>query len=272
MLDSPSPHTSPTPSTSQPGEAEAPSTPPAPRPPLPSSTDEWALFLDVDGTLLEIAPTPESVIVRDDTIAILERVAHAAGGAVALVSGRPIRQLDQLFGPLSIAAAGLHGLEWRSAGGAFHDADVAPPDLAPVRKTLEEFQDRHPGVRVEDKGMTVALHYRLAPDCEAEAKRFVGEVARDLGERFHVLAGKMVLEIKSIDAHKEPFAGRVPVFVGDDVTDEEAFDAVNRHGGYSIRVGPLEDATTEARWRLESVSQVHSWLARVADALESSET
>ncbi len=211
--------------------------------------DEWALFLDVDGTLLEIAPTPESVIVRDDTIAILERVAHAAGGAVALVSGRPIRQLDQLFGPLSIAAAGLHGLEWRSAGGAFHDADVAPPDLAPVRKTLEEFQDRHPGVRVEDKGMTVALHYRLAPDCEAEAKRFVGEVARDLGERFHVLAGKMVLEIKSIDAHKgmvverflaeEPFAGRVPVFVGDDVTDEEAFDAVNRHGGYSIRVGRM---------------------------------
>jgi trehalose 6-phosphate phosphatase len=249
---------------------------------VPSSTDEWALFLDVDGTLLEIAPTPESVAVRDDTIEVLERLAQAAGRAVALVSGRPIHQLDQLFGPLSIATAGLHGLEWRSADGTFHDADVAIPDLAPARKTLEEFADRHPGVRIEDKGMTVALHYRLAPDCEEEAKRFVDGVARGLGERFHVLAGKMVLEIKSIDAHKgmvverflaeEPFAGRVPVFVGDDVTDEAAFDAVNRHGGYSIRVGPLEQGLTAARWHLESVSQVHSWLDRVADALETSET
>ncbi|NNG17336.1 MAG: trehalose-phosphatase [Gemmatimonadales bacterium] len=240
------------------------------------------MFLDVDGTLLEIAPTPESVAVRGDTVEILERLAHAAGGAVALVSGRPIRQLDQLFGPLTIAAAGLHGLEWRSAAGTFHDAEGATPDLAPVRRTLEEFADRNPGVRIEDKGMTVALHYRLAPDCEAEAKQFVNEIARQLGDRFHVLAGKMVLEIKSIDAHKgmvverflaeDPFAGRVPVFVGDDVTDEEAFDAVNRHGGYSIRVGPPEETRTQARWRLESVSQVHTWLARVANALEQSET
>ena len=187
-----------------------------------------------------------------------------------------------MFAPLSIPTAGLHGLEWRSADGSFHDADVATPDLGPVRKTLEEFADQHPGARIEDKGMTVALHYRLAPDCEEEAKRLVDGVARSLGERFHVLAGKMVLEIKSIDAHKgmvverflaeEPFAGRVPVFVGDDVTDEEAFDAVNRHGGYSIRVGPLEEHATAARWHLESVSQVLSWLDRVAHSLETRET
>jgi trehalose 6-phosphate phosphatase len=249
-----------------------------PRLPLPGPGDAWAFFLDVDGTLLDIAPTPESVAPRADTVELLERLAQTAGGAVALVSGRPIRQLDELFAPLALAAAGLHGLEWRSADGTMHMADATAPDLARTVEQLAEFARRHPGTRVEDKGMTVALHYRQAPDAAPDARRCVDNAARALGDRVHVQEGKMVLEIKSIDAHKgmvverflaeQPFAGRVPVFIGDDVTDEDAFAVVNRHGGYSIRVGAARDKPSAARWALATPDQVHSWLGRVADSLE----
>lgn len=255
--------------------------PTAPRPPLPGPQDAWAFFLDVDGTLLDIAPTPESVAPRADTVDLLERLAHAAGGAVALVSGRPIRQLDQLFTPLSLAAAGLHGLEWRSGDGTMHSADAVVPDLARTVEKLEEFVRQHPGTRVEDKGMTVALHYRQAPAAEPDARRSIDELARRLGDRVHVQEGKMVLEIKSVDAHKgmvverflveKPFAGRAPVFIGDDVTDEDAFAVVNRHGGYSIRVGTERTGPSAARWALATPSQVHSWLGRVTDCLERKE-
>ncbi|HSM15645.1 MAG TPA: trehalose-phosphatase [Gemmatimonadales bacterium] len=252
-----------------------------PRPPLPGPKDAWAFFLDVDGTLLDIAPTPESVAPRADTVELLERLAHAAGGAVALVSGRPIRQLDELFTPLTLAAAGLHGLEWRSADGTMHPADGVVPDLTGTVEQLEKFARKHPGIRIEDKGMTVALHYRQAPDAAPDARRCVDKAARALGDRVHVQEGKMVLEIKSIDAHKGmvverflaelPFAGRAPVFIGDDVTDEDAFAVVNRHGGYSIRVGTERTRPSAARWALATPSQVHSWLGRVTDCLEQKE-
>ncbi len=252
----------------------------APRPPLPGPNDAWAFFLDVDGTLLEIAATPDGTTPRSDTTEILGRLRRAAGGALALVSGRPIGQIDRMFPQLRVAVAGLHGFEWRHADGSLHQSGRPSSDLETAIARLEDFAELHPGVIVEDKGMMVALHYRQAPDCASEARQLVAEVARALGDHYKVLEGKMVLEIKSIDAHKgmvvehflaePPFAGRIPVFVGDDVTDEDAFAIVNRHGGYSIRVGPPDDASG-ARWSLPTVSQVHSWLGRVADALEQRE-
>lgn len=236
---------------------------------LPEREQGWALFLDVDGTLLEIAETPDGVRVPAQLIRTLTEVAQRESGALALISGRSLAQLDRLFAPARFAAAGLHGLERRDAAGSLIRPRHLDQELNDARQALRAFVSPHPGLLLEDKGLTLALHYRRAPELEGEARRIVTALATRLGQGFHVQEGKCVLELKpagfskrtAIEAfmRERPFKGRLPVFAGDDVTDEDGFLAVNSMGGHSIRVG--NDAPTAARYRVPNVEALRAWLS-----------
>jgi trehalose 6-phosphate phosphatase len=242
----------------------------------PRARSDWALFLDVDGTLLDIAETPHAVEVPGGMVDLLRRLHRALGGALALASGRPIETLDRWFHPFRPAAAGLHGLERRGADGVVTRIDAPARTLDQVRERLAGAEGKIPGLLVEDKGRTVAVHYRRAPDREREVLLLVDQAARDLGDELELLAGKKVLEIRPRGAGKgsvvetfmaePPFRGRTPVFVGDDRTDEDGFAAVNRLGGHSIRVGG--EGSSGGRYQLEDAADVRAWLAAVADEIE----
>lgn len=242
--------------------------------PLPRPGERWALFLDVDGTLLELVATPDQTEVAPPVLDLLERLRSSLDTAVALVSGRSLDTLDRLFEPLRLPAAGLHGLERRSAHGGIVREEVPAAPLAHARAVLGDLAEKNPGLMLEDKGSTLALHYRQAPSEEETVHEHLHALARELGEPFHVQTGKMVAEIKSRAACKgrsiaafleeEPFAGRIPVFVGDDRTDEDGFATVNERGGISVRVG--DGAPTRARFRIASVAELRTWLERVAAA------
>jgi trehalose 6-phosphate phosphatase len=231
-----------------------------------------ALFLDLDGTLIEIADTPEAVRVDTRLCQWLVELRHALDGALALVSGRAIADVDRLIGMPNLAIAGLHGLERRDVAGCVHRAVMV--GLEDARERLVAFAGRWPGVRVEDKGATIALHYRQAPDAEAKARALVQEIVTDRTD-LAALQGKMVVEIKPQHANKgaaiqafmaePPFQGRIPVFAGDDVTDEDGFAVVNRLGGHSIRVGGVEP--TQAQRRLPDVKAMLAWIEHTAAAL-----
>ncbi len=228
---------------------------------------DWALFLDVDGTLLHIAETPDAVRVGHELRAVIKALLPGFQGAVALVSGRGLVDLDRLFAPLVLPAAGQHGLERRDGAGRVHRAGDSHT-LYPLRSPLQRFVQARPGTFLEDKGLTLAIHYRRVPQRAVEAQNWVDELIRVHDHRFHALHGKMVSEIRlraadkgtAIDAflREPPFSGRRPVFVGDDVTDEVAFAAVNGRGGYSVHVGHGEE--TCARYRLDDVTEVIAWL------------
>ena len=235
---------------------------------LPVWRDDWALFLDVDGTILEIAATPDAVEVPAHAVATIATAYERLSGAVALVSGRSIADLDRLFAPLKLPAAGSHGAQRRTAAGRVSDRDDASW-LAPARALLERWVASHAGALLEDKQDSLALHYRKVPDLEPGARRAVTEAVAVAGPAFHVQEGKMVLEIKARATSKgraieefmaeAPFEGRRPVFIGDDLTDEAGFEVVNRFGGHSIAVGVARP--TGARWRLRDAPHVLRWLA-----------
>lgn len=234
---------------------------------LPVWRDDWALFLDVDGTLLEIAATPDAVEVPAHAVAAIAAAYERLSGAVALISGRSIPDLDRLFAPLVLPAAGSHGAQRRTAAGLFSGRQDAAR-LAPARALLMRWVMAHPGALLEDKQDSLALHYRNVPQLEPGARRAVAEAINAVGPAFHVQEGKMVLEIKARATSKgqaieefmeeAPFKGRRPVFIGDDLTDEAGFEAVNRLGGHSIAVGAVRP--TRARWRLRDASHVLGWL------------
>jgi trehalose 6-phosphate phosphatase len=225
-----------------------------------------ALFLDVDGTLLNIAERPQDVRVDAALIGLLERLRARVEGALAVVSGRPLRELDALLAPLVLPSAGQHGVERRDARGEMHGyAGAAPPAAA---KQLSAFAAAHPGLIFEDKGASLAVHYRLAPELEANVGAQMQQLAAALGPSMQLLEGKMVVELKPAGLDKgvaiaqfmaeAPFRGRLPVFAGDDVTDECGFAEVNRLGGCSVKVGEGE---TCAQLRMPDVAAVHRWLA-----------
>lgn len=237
----------------------------------PAPSPEWCLFLDVDGTLLEIADTPGEVRVDEALKGLLLRVAQRLDGAVALVSGRSIAMLDALFAPLILPAAGQHGLERRSASGARCGAAASAAPLDPARTRLAAFIAAHPGTLLEDKGGTLAVHFRRAPELEPRVRDAVSAAAALLGAGYDVQGGKMVLEIKPAGVSKgsaaaefmrePPFARRTPVFVGDDATDESGLRFAEAAGGLSIAVGDR----IRGRWRLEDPGAVRRWLADIAD-------
>ena len=212
------------------------------------SESRWCLFLDVDGTLLEMAATPDGVRVEPSLNALLARVSVALRGALALVSGRPVADLDRLFAPERWPAAGVHGLERRDAAGHWHaHPPVDEAKIARARTKLRRLSASLPGTIVEDKGPAVALHYRQAPQHEELARRGARTIARDVGGDFHLLEGRKVLELRPDGANKAdavraflgepPFARSRPIFIGDDVTDQAALAEVERAGGLSVAVG-----------------------------------
>jgi len=232
----------------------------------------WALFLDVDGTLLELAETPQGVHVSAALKQLLEAVRWRLDGALALVSGRSLASIDQLFSPLRFIASGVHGCERRAADGVAVRPEVDAAMIARVRNDLADFVRSHEGLLLEDKHYAVAVHYRRAPLLEDEVYRIMEQMRTYLGPTFALQAGKSVVELRpgewskgtSITSFMQeaPFAGRTPVFVGDDVTDEDAFEVVNAMHGISVKVGS-PDVVTIARHRLSSVSEVLRWLQTV---------
>lgn len=233
-------------------------------PPKPSS--DWAYFLDVDGTLLEIAPNPNAVRVEQSLLNLLERL-HRASGAVALISGRAISDLDRRIAN-RMPRAGQHGLERRDSSGRLHLHATPTEAKDRIRTALTPWLESHSGLLLEDKGVTLALHYRQEPELEDQMIALMEKLVAEAGDGLVMQRGKCVVEAKPANFDKgtaieeflgeSPFKGRQVVFIGDDLNDEHGFAVVNRIGGISIKVGP---EPTCARYRLPDVAAVRAWLA-----------
>ncbi|MDB4885571.1 MAG: trehalose-6-phosphatase [Gemmatimonadetes bacterium] len=234
-------------------------------PPPPSAS--WAYFLDCDGTLVELAPTPDAVRLTARAHAVIRALFARCRGAVALVSGRSIADLDRIMGAPPLPAAGQHGLEWRDAGEHASAVVDAQPALQEARARLTALAAEQPALVLEDKGLSLAVHYRRAPELSAVAHAAVERELERIGDAYRLQRGKYVVELRPAaggKAHaiaafmaRDPFDGRVPVFIGDDETDEEGFALVNAAGGLSIHVG---DGPTVARWALPDPGAVVEWL------------
>ena len=239
------------------------------RSPPPPALD-WCLFLDVDGTLVELTDTPSQTQADPEIVSLLREVAERLGGALALVSGRRIRTLDELFAPLRLPAAGLHGVERRKADGSIQGASFVDSQLDGARAAIKALVDSHPGTLFEEKDRTIAVHFRMAPQSEQIVRESIIDIAKPLGSNYHIQEGSMVLEIKPKGFSKAaaikaflkepPFTGRTPVFVGDDLTDQEGLRAVEDQGGISIAVG----TRVNAQYRLADAAAVGEWLQGIA--------
>ena len=235
---------------------------------MPSFGEDWAFFLDIDGTLLEFAPNPQDVQVDAGLRELIGRLRSLTGGAVAVVSGRSVADVDRLFAPLVLPAAGLHGIERRSAAGTFRDASHARAAIGSIADKVADIAGSFRGLGFEDKGLALALHYRRAPHLRSLAEREMRAISDSLGPEFELQMGKFVVEIRPSGRDKghaiaefagePPFAGRVPVFIGDDLSDETGFEVVNRLGGHSVKVGA---GISRARWRLFDAAAVRRWLS-----------
>jgi trehalose 6-phosphate phosphatase len=244
-------------------------------PPNSLPFDRYALFLDLDGTLLELAPHPRAVTVDAPLLQLLQTLTRSFGGASALVSGRSIETIDALLAPLRLPASGLHGFERRSAAGAHSRHPLpAPHTLATARRLLQEVATRDPRIRLEDKRFALALHFRAAPELESAVLEATRVIAARLGGELEMVLGPRVVELTPGGVSKAsavaefmsepPFAGRLPLFVGDDATDEIAFQWVNGVGGLSVAVSP--SGPTAASTRLRSVREVRTWLQALCEA------
>jgi len=233
------------------GEGGETGTPPMIEPNASRSADEsgWALFLDFDGTLVDIVDRPDAVVVDPSLTPLLSRLGERLGGALALVSGRPIAFLDARLGR-SFDAAGLHGIEHRIAGRLSPCRPEDHPDLRQAVEALRAHVATHDGILIEDKGCSVAVHWRLAPERAEFARQTARAAAEALGSRYRIQYGKAVAEILPAASGKgwvidhflqgPPYRGRRPIFVGDDLTDEHGFGIVNARGGVSVRIGEGE--------------------------------
>lgn len=245
--------------------------------PLPPIGDTVALFLDFDGTLADIAPRPDAVRLAPDLVPVLDALHARLDGALAVVSGRPIAELDAFLAPLRLPAAAEHGALLRATAGgpairpAEDSADGAlAATLAAVERAARALADRHPGLLVERKTTSVALHYRGAPALDEQCAEAMRSALRG-SPLLELLPGKCVLEARpsgvckgsAIEAlmRHAPFAGRTPVFAGDDVTDEAGFARVRALGGVAIKVGP---GKTVASHRCESPAALRAWLRQAA--------
>jgi trehalose 6-phosphate phosphatase len=239
------------------------------RNPLPAPQLDWAYFFDIDGTLVDIADSPVRARVDPAFRQLIEDLYRSGGGAVALISGRSIADTDRLFDGLRLPAAGQHGVERRDAAGRTSRHAFPAAELDWARRRIADAIARRPALLLEDKGLSLALHYRRVPRLAGYAHRLIRSLVARLGAEYCVQAGKRVVEMKPAGRDKgvavlefmqeEPFRGRTPVFVGDDVTDEYGFATVNRLHGHSVKVGP---GATVARWRLRDVAAVRAWLER----------
>jgi trehalose 6-phosphate phosphatase len=237
--------------------------------------DRCALFLDVDGTLIEIAARPTDVVGDARLLQLLCALRMRCQDALALISGRRIADLDRITAPERFAAAGLHGFERRNArGDCVRRAAPTAQKMGEIRRVLVQLASRYPQLLLEDKDYAVAVHYRQAPHLREVVESAIRSLAGLQAAGLRVQHGHMVAEITPSDASKAtalaefmaefPFTARMPVYVGDDVTDESAFQWANAAGGLSVAVGRRQSSC--ARARLESVDAVRSWLHALTEA------
>lgn len=243
---------------------------------LPPPQPDWALFLDIDGTLIEHADHPEGVSIPADLPARLEAARRALDGAVGLVSGRTIAWMDSKFAPVVLPASGQHGAETRLAP----DAPVVPIPMPKWRAPLEERLKRElaswPAVFVEHKPLSLAVHFRAVPEFGDAIMERVTRLGEELDPEVEFLRGRFVIEVRQGGVHKGTavaalmktaiFANRIPVFFGDDTTDEDGFREARRLGGLAVAVGPRP--TQQADYRLSGPVEVRAFLSRVPQLLE----
>jgi trehalose 6-phosphate phosphatase len=239
-------------------------------PPIPAAGD-IALFLDLDGTLAPLAPTPDAVLADPRRTQVLRALDRVLGGRIAIVSGRTLDEIDRIAGGAAHSASGVHGLERRRRDGSLDGAE-ASRNVADAVAAFEAFAADRPGVIVEDKTVSAGLHYRQSPEAEGAARALAQSLSEQMG--LDLQPGHMVLELKTPGADKgravaafmaeRPFAGAMPIMVGDDLTDEAGFSAAAELGGYGVLVGP--DRETAARHRLDDVDAVLTWLEAIAEA------
>src|SRR5688572_8197409 len=232
----------------------------------------WCLFLDVDGTLLDIAPTPDAVSVDAALLNLLRRLERACDGAIALITGRPIAAVDALFDPLLLPVAGVHGFERRNAQGCYFRPAFVGFGLSFLRSEVTALAQSLHGVLLEDKGCAFALHYRQAPNLEEDIRLRLARLVSAALPAFELLDGDHVVEIKPVEHDKataieafmqeEPFGGRVPVFIGDDTTDLDGFAAMKRFNGLAIAVG----SRIPGEQRLAGPRDVRAWLESLLTA------
>jgi trehalose 6-phosphate phosphatase len=243
----------------------------------PAVGPDIALFLDIDGTLLEHQPHPDGVFVDDALRNLLIAVEERLRGAVAFITGRSVAMVDRLFAPLSLPVAGLYGLEHRLRPGDPATIADEPADLAAIAEALQEEFRQTDGVYFERKGAVLAIHTRGAPHALDSVRAAAERVLPGLPGGYRIVAGNAGLEFLPVHALKgaainrfmaiAPFAGRRPIFIGDDVSDESGFEYVNEIGGISIRVRPSGE--TAAGFILSDVAAVRNWIgsAVVADMM-----
>lgn len=233
---------------------------------LPFSRN-WALFLDIDGTILELAETPGQVVVTGQLRELVQYLNIAMDRAFALVSGRSLSNIDALFKIQGLSAAGLHGVECRTAyDGVTHVQSVDEYVMRSFRGRLRAYTERYPGLVLEDKKLSIAIHFRRASNLQADVEKILRETIAG-HDSFHIQHGKMMAEIKPRGSNKglavrrfmqtPPFHRRIPVFIGDDITDEDGFRAVNELGGISIKVGC---DNSSAGCCLRQPAEVINWL------------
>jgi trehalose 6-phosphate phosphatase len=238
---------------------------------MPPVSENTALLLDIDGTLLDLARTPDSVKVPEGLVRALESLSHQLSGALAFVSGRSLESIDRLFAPFRPAAIGAHGGEMRSLDGSVRRE---PPLSDGVRQIFRGLAENIPGLLLEDKGSALALHYRLAPEALPVLTSAMEKQVRLFeAENIQLLHGKAVIEARrrGIDkgaavaalVRQKPFAGRKVLFGGDDATDEDVFRILPRLGGRGFSVGRT---FAGAEHHFESPHAVREWLARTAEA------
>jgi len=234
---------------------------------------EYAILLDIDGTLLDLAPTPREVWVPPDLNETLSRLRDKTSGALALVSGRSLNDIDLIFAPEQFPAVGGHGAEMRISIDSEAVATHAPPMDKELKRRLAAIAKLSPGILLEDKGYSLALHYRLAPHAEKAIYEAVSLIRNERPNApFEVLPGKCVCEIKQVGFDKatgvrelmshEPFRGRRPLFIGDDVTDESVFVIMPDLDGLAFSVGRRAEGVAG---HFDEPRDVRAWLARLVD-------
>lgn len=230
-----------------------------------------AVFLDFDGTLTEIVERPDGVSVAPSLLANLTRLQEILDGALAIITGREISAIDRFFDPHMFVVSGVHGYETRTGNAALHRLPMDATALAALTERLRPIQRQHDGLILEEKAASVALHYRLRPDLADLCREAVANALEAPGS-LRVLNGKAVIEIKAHGGNKgtaieylsrtPPFTNRMPVFIGDDITDEAAFTFVNASDGISIKVG---SGPTAAPYTLDDPAAVRAWLCQLAN-------
>ncbi len=240
---------------------------------LAAQPEAWALFLDIDGTLIDLAPSPDAIVVPTGLPQTLNAIADRLEGALALVTGRALAYADQLFQPYCFPIAGLHGCERRNAQRQV-DRIIPTAEFEEMKASLAAAATQWPGVLIEDKGAAIAAHYRQAPQWRVQLTEAVEHHLLQAGQDFTLQRGKMVLEIRPVHANKgsalrayleeAPFRGRRPIAIGDDLTDEEMFRVANSFGGHSIRIADLP-GSTEAHGIIPSAANLRDVLRKAAN-------